>query len=326
MELETMPTKTEFKFNCPTCGQHILAATEWCGRQINCPSCQTSITIPELPKEKKKPASVMPPSPATHPNYSSRPIRVELPAPDKDTAPTQTQAAAASPKTQPATVGSDTKAQPTPPISTEPQQIRIAVLTPAVKLNMVSAVRRRIASEAAWLPGRVNGKNAYAAKVSNGETVLLDVKNPEATRFSLLGAFLVELRQRQVVRTATGRTRLLDQEIPDAVRDVLMENMSDEAREQSAASSANEDWMHATHPQCLAALDVLEELYSQRMNQVRAEKAKRRLGTARLPDLIKKLEKKARIAPEEVATALYHELMEVRRRLDRLENRKTQEK
>ena len=79
-----MPTKTEFKFNCPTCGQHILAATEWCGRKINCPSCQTSITIPELPKEKKKPAPVMPPSPTTHPNYSSRPIRVELPAQDKD--------------------------------------------------------------------------------------------------------------------------------------------------------------------------------------------------------------------------------------------------
>jgi hypothetical protein len=153
----------------------------------------------------------------------------------------------------------------------------------------------------------------------------VELKNPEATRFSLLGAFLLELRQRQVVRTATGRTRLLDQEIPDAVRDVMMEDMTDEARAESEASPATEDWMSATHAQCLAALDALEEIYSQRMNQQRAEKAKRRLGATRLPDLLKKLEKKARIESADVATALYHEVTELRRRLDRLENRAVKE-
>ena len=73
-------------------------------------------------------------------------------------------------------------------------------------------------------------------------------------------------------------------------------------------------------------LDILEERYSQRMDQVRPEKVKRKPGTVRLPDLIKKLEKKARIAPEDVATALYHELMEVRRRMDRLESRMDKKK
>ena len=174
-----MPTRTEFKFNCPTCGQHILAATEWCGRKIDCPSCQTSITIPELPKEKKKPAPVMPPSPTTHPNYSSRPIRVELPAQDKESGKSPTPNAAGSPKTQPTTGGPETKAQPTSPITTEPQQLRVAVLTPAVKLDMVRAVRRRIASESAWLPGKVGGKAAYAAKVANGEPVLVELKSRE---------------------------------------------------------------------------------------------------------------------------------------------------
>jgi hypothetical protein len=72
-------------------------------------------------------------------------------------------------------------------------------------------------------------------------------------------------------------------------------------------------------------LDVLQELYSRRVEQTGAEKAKRRLGTTRLPDLINKLEMKASIAPEDVATALCHELMEVRRRLERLESRRVQD-
>src|ERR1043165_6136528 len=51
MKIEAMPTKTEFKFNCPACGQHILAASEWSGRRINCPSCEATMTIPSPPKE-----------------------------------------------------------------------------------------------------------------------------------------------------------------------------------------------------------------------------------------------------------------------------------
>jgi hypothetical protein len=206
------------------------------------------------------------------------------------------------------------------------QQLRIAVLTPEIKLDMVRAVRRRIADPSAWLPDGIKGAYAYAAKVSNGETVLVDVKNPEATRFSLFGALLREFHLRQVVRTAVGRTKFLDQEIPDAIHEVLTENVSDEDRERIEHSSAKENVMNLSHPQCLAALDVLEERYSQRMNHVRAEAAKQRLGSVRLPDLVKKLERKARVTPEEVATALYLELMDVRRRLDRLESRVARDK
>jgi hypothetical protein len=39
----------------------------------------------------------------------------------------------------------------------------------------------------------------------------------------------------------------------------------------------------------------------------------------RLPELVKKLEKKVGISPEEVATALYHEVMDLRRHLERME-------
>jgi hypothetical protein len=136
-----------------------------------------------------------------------------------------------------------------------------------------------------------------------------------------MGAFLLEFRLRQVVRTATGRTKLLDQEIPDAVRDVLLDDMSEETREQTDDPLMTNDLLSISHAQCLAALDVLEERYSHRMEQARIEKAKRRLGNVRLADLVKKIEKKARVAPEDVAAALYHELVDVHRRLDRLENK-----
>jgi DNA-directed RNA polymerase subunit RPC12/RpoP len=46
MKTEAMPAKAEFKFNCPNCGQHIMAATEWSGLGISCPSCYNRITIP----------------------------------------------------------------------------------------------------------------------------------------------------------------------------------------------------------------------------------------------------------------------------------------
>ena len=44
----------EFTFNCPTCGQPILASKDWEGRQMNCPSCNTRITITAAAKRKKR--------------------------------------------------------------------------------------------------------------------------------------------------------------------------------------------------------------------------------------------------------------------------------
>lgn len=206
------------------------------------------------------------------------------------------------------------------------EHLRVAVLSPKVKLEMVRAVRRRIADESAWLPGKVKGASAYAAKAEEGELVLLDATDPEATRFSLIGAFLREMHERQVVQTAVGRRRLLDEEIPDTIREVLLEGMSEEEREGAEDRLVAEDLLAISHAQCLAALDVLEARFLQRAEELQIEKAKRRLGRVRLAELVKKLEKKVRISPEEVATALYHELMEVRRRLERMEARLMREK
>jgi predicted RNA-binding Zn-ribbon protein involved in translation (DUF1610 family) len=40
---------TEFKFNCPQCGQPIRCDTGYTGQQLNCPSCRQSITVPPAP-------------------------------------------------------------------------------------------------------------------------------------------------------------------------------------------------------------------------------------------------------------------------------------
>jgi rhodanese-related sulfurtransferase len=321
----------EIKFSCPACGQHIQVAEEWSGRQIDCPACKKPVCIPP---PRKAPESA--PSEPVKPDAKPRLPGETVAAPPAETTRAAASAAPSAPPPGPVfnkpvqeqkdEAGAAMKKPEPPAAPKQAERLRVAVLTPEVKLDMVRAVRARIANESSWLPGLSDGANAYAAKVEGGKTVLVDVRSPEATRFSLIGAFLLEFHRRDVTPTAAGRRRLLDQEIVDAIRDVLIEKLSDEEREEAPDPLASRNPMSISHAECLAVLDVLEELYSQRMEQSRAEKARRRLGTTRLPDLVRKLEKKAQIAPEDVATALFHELMEVRRRLERLESRINQNK
>ena len=72
MKTEAIPAKTEFKFDCPKCGQHILVSTDWMGLGISCPSCQTRIVIPSPPSGE---ASL---NPATSSQRAKPTIRIEL--------------------------------------------------------------------------------------------------------------------------------------------------------------------------------------------------------------------------------------------------------
>jgi hypothetical protein len=312
----------EFKFDCPTCGQHMLAAHEWIGQQIECPSCNTSITIPEPQK----------PTPTKKPQAKAGPSRTGSHLTTVDPSATASKQQAAQPPgppppkaagdERPADAGSTLETKTAPGGDAPPAEgLRVAVLTPAIKLDIVRAVRERIKDPSAWLPEKIDGADAYAAKVMNGETVLVGATSPEANRFSLIGAFLIEFHVRQVVRTATGRTRMLNEEIPDAIRKALQQGLDGKDRRTGEDPLAQPNRQPITHEQCLAALDTLERRYSRRVEQMRVEKARRTLGNMRVPDLVRKLEVKGRIAPEDVAAALYHELVEVRRRLDELEKK-----
>jgi hypothetical protein len=55
----------EFKFSCPQCGQHIECDTGYSGAQINCPSCQQAIVVPQAPRFTAAPTA--PPGPPLAP-------------------------------------------------------------------------------------------------------------------------------------------------------------------------------------------------------------------------------------------------------------------
>ena len=44
-----MRPATEFKFSCPVCHQHIMAAVASAGAQIECPTCFQQILVPRTP-------------------------------------------------------------------------------------------------------------------------------------------------------------------------------------------------------------------------------------------------------------------------------------
>lgn len=46
MTLDATIGLTDFKFSCPYCGQHFACASGQRGTEIQCPSCQGSITVP----------------------------------------------------------------------------------------------------------------------------------------------------------------------------------------------------------------------------------------------------------------------------------------
>jgi outer membrane lipoprotein-sorting protein len=61
----------EFKFSCPQCGQHIQCDPGYSGVQINCPSCQQAIVVPQAPRSAAAPAAPPVPPPAS-PGLSTR--------------------------------------------------------------------------------------------------------------------------------------------------------------------------------------------------------------------------------------------------------------
>jgi outer membrane lipoprotein-sorting protein len=76
----------EFKFSCPQCDQHILCDADYSGAQINCPTCNQLIVVPQAPRSAAAPPSTLatqrPTSAPAAPSPSMR-AAVPPPAPQK---------------------------------------------------------------------------------------------------------------------------------------------------------------------------------------------------------------------------------------------------
>ncbi len=70
----------EFKFSCPQCNQHIQCDTGYSGMQINCPTCQKPIIVPQAPRVTTPPPAAAAPPPAPPQTLPGMATRVTAPS------------------------------------------------------------------------------------------------------------------------------------------------------------------------------------------------------------------------------------------------------
>lgn len=268
-----------FKFSCPVCRQHIEVGDEFSGRRLDCPSCKATVRVPLAPESE---ASIPVAELITAPPAAITPVT--KPEPEAGVGALHTPSPGAEPPVfPPPTSPAETK--PTSPAASVPvvqaeriSDLRVAVLTSEIKLDIVRAVRARIADPAHWLPGKKDtGEYIYAGKLAGGQMVSVAATDASATHFSMFGAVLLEFHRRNVVRVTAGRTRFLDEEVTEAIQQVLGKS-GDSAPLSEAERAA------LTHEQCLGVLDSLEQRFA---GEARASRqAHRKIETVRLTDLV----------------------------------------
>ena len=297
----------EFKFSCPSCGQHIRLEAAFQGHEVECPSCKKAIVVPAPQPVKEAATSPTRPKVAAEPGPTTAPKAPEPKGPEAGPKAPEKKTPEASPQpVKPAEAAEDLL--PAAP------EARVAVLTPQIKLEIVQAVRARIADQSRWLPGKKEaGDYNYAGKLSGGAVVPVSPTDPEATHFSLFGAMMLEFHRRHVTTVTTGRKEFLDEELIQGIHNLL-------GRKPGEPPVTEADREALTHEQCLAVLQILERGYQKQADVQRKASTESRVEHIRLPDLLRKLDKEVVMHAEEVACALYHEVEELKRRLDHLES------
>lgn len=336
---------TEFKFSCPACHQKIKVPVEFENRRVDCPACKAAIIIPPAPKEEGTVPPAILVQPAAQPAASAQ-AAPAAPAPQPAPAPTPATAASGSvpPAPKPAPVGTPPKPASSAPSAPKPApapkpvvpasetdtdqtlkpapaftsvtpltDVRVAMLTPELKLEIVRAVRPHLANKSHWLPGKKEGNQySYAARLEGDKLVRVNPTDVTATHFSLYGAVLLELHRRNVIHTTMGRRQFLDEELVAVIQQVL-------GRQPGSAPVSEAERQALTHEQCLAVLDIFEERYGKKSETGPQKETPRKVEEIRLGDLFKKMEANTPVRPEEVLSAVSYELDQIKLRLDRIE-------
>jgi hypothetical protein len=187
------------------------------------------------------------------------------------------------------------------------------VLTQEVKIDIVRAVRTRLADKSRWMSGkREDGLYNYAARREGDKLVPVEPTDASATHMSLFGAMILEFHRHDVTWITKGRQQFLDEELGTAIRQTLGRKPSDPAVDQAERAALS-------HEQCLQALDVLEKQLREETKILKQKQESLKIDRIRLGELLQKLENNSPIRAEEVVCALYYELEEVKQRLEELE-------
>jgi len=302
----------EFKFACPACNQHIQIAAEFESRRIDCPSCQTTIIVPAAPDVEGTIPNATLVQPAIRPGATG--VSPAKPIPTSGKSEVQTAAPKTATTNPTGAVGSIQPASAATVVMVAPiSETRVVALTHRLKLEIVRAIRSRLADKSHWLPGKKGaGAYDYAARKEGDHLVSVSPTDVTATHLSLFGAVLLEFHRHNVMRITTGRRKFLDEELTAAIQRGL-------GRAPGASPVSEAEREALTHEQCLTVLDVLQQRYEREIEKTSSRERERKIDYIRLADLVKKLEKSTPVRAEEVVCALYYELEELNHRLDERE-------
>lgn len=137
---------SEIKFSCSNCGQHLSGEVNWAGRQIECPSCKSTITIPAvLVSAGPQPGRTTPVPPPLPPN-------AQLPPPLPPSGVAQP-GAPAGPRTRPAFPA---RTPAPPPSQTSPWSVvALVVVLLTLPLSLLNTVVKFPMGLVASIPGVV---------------------------------------------------------------------------------------------------------------------------------------------------------------------------
>ncbi|MDC0325194.1 hypothetical protein OAM01_00380 [bacterium] len=287
-----------FKFLCPDCDVHIETEASSVGCIVECPQCSEELVIP-----------------AFHPNMVTMPLAARSKHAHGHQSAQKTSAFESSVPSvdflTPLDQEGIEEAVSNVPVH-DALKTHVGVLSADIKLEVVRWAFRRIEHPAAWMRHRKQGARYVYAGIRKGagiEPVSYD--HPDAVRFTLLGAILLELKIQNVSMSAEGREEFLDREIVDISRKVLVES--------SVEPESSEPMGVLNHEQCLSVLRQLEAIYLGESEHLDEMMESARLPGVTMSDLVKRAEQGTIVTSNEVLSVLYHETHVLNRRIEELE-------
>jgi hypothetical protein len=189
----------------------------------------------------------------------------------------------------------------------------VGSLSAEIKLEVVRWAFRRIEHPATWMRSVKRGARYFYAGIRKGKGIdPVPYDHPEAERFTLLGAILLELKIQNVSMSADGREEFLDHEIVDNCRKVLQQNAPDLEHSEDLLGELD-------HRQCLSVLRQLEAFYLNECEHLDDMMESVRLPGVTMNDLVQRAEKGTIVTSNEVLSVLYHETHVLNRRIEALE-------